>query len=96
MYVDGPITHGILRKSANAQKVKELKAAIDSGTCIERYHVHALPRAIYKIKHLALSLDANIAVGFALCYISHLSLVSCAIFSTGGNALTDIYIYIYI
>ena len=31
----------------------------------------ALPRAIQKIKHSALSLDANIALGFASCYISH-------------------------
>ena len=35
--MDGPVTHGILRKSANAQKVKELKATIDSGTHV--YHV---------------------------------------------------------
>ena len=32
--MDGPLTHGILRKSANAQKVKELKAAIDNGMYI--------------------------------------------------------------
>jgi len=33
MYIDGPVTHGILRKSANAQKVRELKLAIDNGKC---------------------------------------------------------------
>ena len=32
--MDGPLTHGIFRKSANAQKVRELKAAIDNGTYI--------------------------------------------------------------
>ena len=41
----------------------------------------ALPRAIWKIKHSALGLDANIALGFASCYISHLSLMPCALFS---------------
>ena len=41
----------------------------------------ALPHAIHKIKHLALGIDANIALGFALCYISHLGLVPRALFS---------------
>ena len=45
----------------------------------------ALPRAIRKIKHSLLGLDANIALGFASCeascYISHLGLVASALFS---------------
>ena len=51
----------------------------------------ALPRAIRKLKHLALGLDANIALGFALCYISHLGLVLYFPYSTGGNDLTFTY-----
>ena len=43
----------------------------------------------------ALSLDANIAIGFASCYISHLGLVLYFSYSTGSNDLILIYIYIY-
>ena len=54
-----------------------------------------MPRAVHKIKHSALSLNANIALGFAACYISHLGLVFYFPYSTGGNDLTLTYnIYI--
>ena len=46
MYIDGPVTHGILRKSANAQKVRELKLAIDNGMCI-LYIVHVCNKTVY-------------------------------------------------
>ena len=41
----------------------------------------ALPCAIRKIKHSALGLDVNIALGFASCYINHLGLVPRDLFS---------------
>ena len=55
------------------------------------YDSIALPHAIQKIKHSALALDANIAICFAPCYISHLGLVLYFSYSIGGSALTITY-----
>ena len=60
------------------------------------YNIIALPRAIQKIKHSTLGLNANIALDLASCYISHLGFVPRAYFpySTGGNDLTITYIVV--
>ena len=33
LYMDGPDTNGILRRSASARQVRELREDIDRGTC---------------------------------------------------------------
>ena len=43
----------------------------------------------------ALSLNANIALGFALCYISYLGIVLYFPYSIGSNNLTITYIIRY-
>ena len=40
------------------------------------------------MENKALGLDANVALGFAPCYISHLGLVLYFPYSTGDNDLT--------
>ena len=66
-----------------------------SGNSIKQLK-HCLALAIREIKNLACSLDANKALGFALCFISISAtrLVLYFTYSTRGNALTYIYIYI--
>ena len=59
---------------------------------------HHLAHAIHKIKNSACWLNANIALGFALCYISILAthLVLYFMYSTHSNALTNTYRSLFI
>ena len=75
--MDKAVNSGKSRSAERLAKVGRFKVAHRFVEVFSLYQLkHCLARAVRKIKHSALSLDANITLGFALCYISHLSLVA--------------------
>ena len=66
--------------SISPERLAKVKYCMVARKFVEDFYNSTLLHAICKIMHLALGFNANIALSFAFCYISHLRLLPHALF----------------